>query len=227
MVGKITGGQWTVLEHLAQADRSAETVRQTWVPVGGAVDGEAVRVLEWAGLCRTVPAGEVLRVGAFRPARERAARITPEGLDAVAWRHGRTDTNPPCPAWSAKASDPAYREIALRPHEMMLLRRYAHLVPDLTGAPAAAGTLWEALIEARHSPCINRWHLQLDDTGLAGLAHAAHLEALTGSVTVRNRLYRAYGLTHPHPVSVVPFAEATAGTAGREQPSNPAPGPFG
>ncbi|GAA2439140.1 DUF6417 family protein [Streptomyces macrosporus] len=70
---------------------------------------------------------------------------------------------------------------------------------DLQAAPAAAGTLWEALIEAHYHPDTNRWRLQLDDAGLTGLAHAAHLEALTGSVAVRNRLHRAYDLTHPHP----------------------------
>ncbi|MDG9703864.1 hypothetical protein [Streptomyces sp. DH37] len=32
---KITGGQWAVLEHLAAAERAGETVRQTWLPVGG------------------------------------------------------------------------------------------------------------------------------------------------------------------------------------------------
>lgn len=68
-------------------------------------------------------------------------RITPAGLDVLAWRHHRTTADRPCPAW---------REIALQPHERLLLRRYAHLLPDLQAAPAAAGTLWEALIEAHH-----------------------------------------------------------------------------
>lgn len=71
MAGKITGGQWTVLEHLAQAERAAEVVRHTWVPVGGTVDEHAVRALEWVGLCRTVPVEEVLRAGAARPGRGR------------------------------------------------------------------------------------------------------------------------------------------------------------
>ncbi|SEQ99371.1 helix-turn-helix domain-containing protein [Streptomyces radiopugnans] len=73
MTGKITGGQWTVLEHLAAAERAAETVRQTWLPVGGPLDERAVRALEWAGLCRTVPAHEVLRAHAARPPEARAA----------------------------------------------------------------------------------------------------------------------------------------------------------
>lgn len=37
---------------------------------------------------------------------------------------------------------------------------------------------------------------RLDDTGLAGLAHAVHLEALVGQVTARNRLHRTLW---PHP----------------------------
>ncbi|KNE83885.1 MULTISPECIES: DUF6417 family protein [Streptomyces] len=86
------------------------------------------------------------------------------------------------------------------PAEMLLLRRYAHLVPDLTGAPAPAETLWEALTEAHFDRDANRWRLQLDDTGLAGLAHAVHLEALVGGVTHRNRLRRAHDLDHPHPI---------------------------
>jgi len=53
---------------------------------------------------------------------------------------------------------------------MLLLRRYTYLLPDLAGALAAAGTLWEALIEAHLNPEANRWRLQLDGTGLAGLA---------------------------------------------------------
>ncbi|GAA2439133.1 hypothetical protein [Streptomyces macrosporus] len=81
LIGKITGGQWALLEMPAEADRAAETVRRIRVPVGGAV--EAVRVLEWAGLCRTIPAEEMLRAGASRPTGARAARITPEGLDAL------------------------------------------------------------------------------------------------------------------------------------------------
>ena len=95
---------------------------------------------------------------------------------------GRIETNPPCPAWSAKAADPAYREIALQPGEMLLLRRYVHLLPELRGAPVAADTLWEALIETHFDTAANRWCLQLDGAALAGLAHAVHLEALTGSV---------------------------------------------
>jgi len=211
MTGKITGRQWTVLEHLAAADRAADTVRQAWLPVGGTVDEQAVRALEWAGLCRTVPAQEVLRASASRPAQARAARITPEGQDALTWHQGRAEADRPCPAWAAKQTDPAYREVALQPREMLLLRRYTHLLPNLSSAPAAAGTLWEALIEAHYDTGANRWRLQLDDAGLAGLAHAVHLEALTGQVTARNRLHRLYGLTHPHPVPAAPFAETAVG----------------
>ncbi len=146
------------------------------------------------------PALKVLRAGASRPAGARAARITPDGLDVLAWHHHRAAVDGPCPAWMAKAADPAWQEIALRPGEMLLLCRYAHLLPDLVGAPVAAGSLWEVLIEAHYAAEANRWRLQLDDAGLAGLAHAVHLEALAGSVAARNRLHRAYGLTHPHPV---------------------------
>ncbi|MFH0246097.1 DUF6417 family protein [Streptomyces sp. HK10] len=211
MTDKITSGQWTVLEHLAAAERAGETVRQTWLPVGGPLEERAVRALEWVGLCRTVPASEVLRAHAARPPEARAARITPEGLDALAWHHHRTNADRPCPAWTAKAADPAYQEVALQPHEMLLLRRYTHLLPDLAAAPAAAGTLWEALIEAHYDTATNRWRLQLDDTGLAGLAHAVHLEALAGQVTARNRLHRTCGLTHPHSVPTTPAAVPTAG----------------
>jgi hypothetical protein len=207
MTGKITSGQWAVLERLAEAERVGETVRQTWLPVGGLLDERAVRVLEWAGLCRTVPASEVLRAHASRPPEARAVRITPEGLDALAWHHHHANADRPCPAWTAKAADPAYQEVALQPHEMLLLRRYTHLLPDLAAAPAAAGTLWEALIEAHYDTAANRWRLQLDATGLASLAHAVHLEALAGQVTARNRLHRVYGLTHPHPIPAIPVAE--------------------
>ncbi|MFH0246296.1 DUF6417 family protein [Streptomyces sp. HK10] len=216
MTDKITSGQWTVLEHLAAAERAGETVRQTWLPVGGPLEERAVRALEWAGLCRTVPASEVLRTSASRPPEARAARITPEGLDALAWHHHRTNADRPCPAWTTKAADPAYQEVALQPHEMLLLRRYTHLLPDLAAAPAAAGTLWEALIEAHYDTTANRWRLQLDDTGLAGLAHAAHLEAMAGQVTARNRLHRAHGLTHPYPVPAASFHRAAAGTGSLE-----------
>ncbi|PJE98144.1 hypothetical protein CUT44_08825 [Streptomyces carminius] len=216
MVGKITGGQWAVLERLAEREQAAETVRQTWMPVGGTTEAEAVRALEWAGLCRTVPAEEVLRANSSRPTTARAVRITPDGLNALAWHQGRTDAAPPCPAWTAKAADPAYREIALQPREMLLLRRYTHLLPGLAAAPAAAGTLWEALIEAHLDTAANRWRLQLDGTGLAGLAHAAHLEALAGQVAPRNRLHRAYDLTHPRPVPPAPCAEAAVGMVNPE-----------
>ncbi|MGK5497282.1 DUF6417 family protein [Streptomyces sp. URMC 125] len=187
-----------MLERLAEADRAADTVTQTWQPITDEA-AEAMRVLEETGLCRTVPASEVLRAHPARPAGGRAARITPEGLDALAWRHRRTGADEPCPAWRAKQDDPAWREIALRPGEMLLLRRYTHLASDLQAAPAAAGTLWEALIEAHLDPTANQWRLQLDDARLAGLAHAARLEALTGSATIRNRLHRVYDLTHPTP----------------------------
>ncbi|MGK5500375.1 DUF6417 family protein [Streptomyces sp. URMC 125] len=210
MTDKITGGQWAVLEHLAAAERAGETVRQTWLPVGGPVDERAVRALEWEGLCRTVPAHEVLRAHAARLPGARAVRITPEGMDVLAWHHHRTDAGRPCPAWTAKAADPAYQEVALQPGEMLLLRRYAHLLPDLAAAPAAAGTLWEALIEAHYDTVTNRWRLQFDDTGLAGLAHAVHLEGLAGQVTARNRLHRAYGLTHPRPVPTTPAVVLSA-----------------
>ncbi|WP_327191189.1 DUF6417 family protein [Streptomyces xinghaiensis] len=211
MLGKISDRQWEVLERLAEAEWAAETVRQCWIPVSGVVDGHAVRALEWAGLATTAPAEEALTPDASRPAPTRATRITPDGLDALAWRHGRTHTTPPSPAWAAKATDPAWREIALQPAEMLLLRRYAHLVPDLTGAPAPAETLWEALTEAHFDRDANRWRLQLDDTGLAGLAHAVHLEALIGGVTHRNRLRRAHDLDHPHPIPATSFtAAATA-----------------
>jgi hypothetical protein len=39
MTDKITSGQWAVLEHLAAAERAGETVRQTWLPVGGPAGG--------------------------------------------------------------------------------------------------------------------------------------------------------------------------------------------
>jgi hypothetical protein len=109
-------------------------------------------------------------------------RTTPEGLDAPAWHHHRTGADRPRPAWAAKQADPAWREITLQPREM-LLRRYTHLLPGLTAAPAAAGTLWEAP---------------------------------AGQVTARNRLHRDCGLTHPHPVSGAPPAEAAAGAMGLE-----------
>ncbi|MEE1943010.1 hypothetical protein V1L54_26985 [Streptomyces sp. TRM 70361] len=131
MVGKITSGQWTVLEMLARAERAAQTARRTWVPVSGTVDEQAVWALEWAGLGRTTPAEDVLRASATRPRGARAARITPDGLDALAWCHARTGAAPPCPAWTAKQADPAYREIVLQPREMLLLRRYTYLLPDL------------------------------------------------------------------------------------------------
>ncbi|GAA3644601.1 DUF6417 family protein [Streptomyces chitinivorans] len=177
-----------------------------------AADERVVRAMEWTGLCRTVPAHEVLHAHAARPAEARAARITPEGMDALAWHHHRTNADRPCPAWTAKQTDPAWQEIALQPHEM-LLRRYTHLLPDLTAAPAAAGTLWEALIEAHYDTAANRWRLQLDDTGLAGLAHAVHLEALAGQVTARNRLHRTCGLTHPHLTVTTTAAVPSAGPA--------------
>ncbi|MEU4685808.1 DUF6417 family protein [Streptomyces xinghaiensis] len=216
MIGKITDGQWEVLERLAEAERAAETVRQCWIPVGGAVDGHAVRALVWAGLADSAPAEEALLPGAPRPADTRAARISRDGLDALAWRHARTHTAPPSPAWAAKAADPAWREIALQPAEMLLLRRYAHLLPDLAGAPAPAETLWEALTEAHFDRDANRWRLQLDDTGLAGLAHAVHLEALVGGVTHRNRLRRAYDLGHPHPIPAACAADASVGAVSLE-----------
>ncbi|SFL68744.1 DUF6417 family protein [Streptomyces pini] len=216
MTDKIIGRQWTVLEHLAAAERAGETVRQTWLPVGGPLEERAVRALEWAGLCRTLPANEVLRAHAARPPEARAVRITPEGMDALAWHHHRTNADRPCSAWTTKAADPAYQEIALQPHEMLLLRRYTHLLPGLAAAPAAAGTLWEALIEAHYDTEANRWRLQLDDTGLAGLAHAVHLEALAGQVTARNRLHRTYGLTHPDPVPITPAAETPVDAAALE-----------
>ncbi len=169
--------------------------------VRGARGGDGPGADRWA-------VSEVLRAHASRPPEARAARITPEGLDALAWHHHRTGADRPCPAWTTKAADPAWQETALQPHEMLLLRRYTHLLPSLAAAPAAAGTLWEALIEAHYDTVTNRWRLQLDDTGLAGLAHAVHLEALAGQVTARNRLHRAYGLTHPHPTLDASLVEA-------------------
>ena len=117
---------------------------------------------------------------------------------------------------AGQGHDPTYREIALDPGEVLLLRRYAHLLPALRATPTTAGTLWEALIEAHYDTGTGRWRLQLDAAGLAGLAHAAHLEALTGSVAVRERLSRVHGLTHPYSVPDSPLAEAAVGVVGLE-----------
>ncbi|WP_327191164.1 DUF6417 family protein [Streptomyces xinghaiensis] len=155
MLGKISDRQWEVLERLAEAEWAAETVRQCWIPVSGAVDSHAVRALERAGLASTVPA------------------------------------------------------------ELLLLRRYAHLVPDLTGAPAPAETLWEALTEAHFDRDANRWRLQLDDTGLAGLAHAVHLEALVGAPTATACAAPTTSTT-PTPSPAASAAGASAGAVSLE-----------
>ncbi|WP_443076811.1 DUF6417 family protein [Streptomyces sp. TRM 70361] len=148
---------------------------------------------------------------AARPGHEPPAHPRWTGRAGPAPRPHRRDAA--VPGLDREAADSACHEIALQPREKLLLRRYTHLLPNLQAAPAAAGTLWEALIETHHDPAANRWRLQLDDAGLAGLAHAVHLEALAGQVAPRNRLHRAHDLTHPHPSPPPPLLVRNAVTS--------------
>ncbi|WP_425443665.1 DUF6417 family protein [Streptomyces pini] len=52
-------------------------------------------------------------------------------------------------------------------------------------------------VEAHLRPAANRWRLQLDDTGLAGLAHAIRLEVSAGPVTTATACTTP-AAPHPH-----------------------------
>lgn len=120
-----------------------------------------------------------------------SARLTVDGVAAVAFRAVRDAAAVPCPAWLAKQGIPGFRELSLTPCELDVLRMYA----SLPGRPGAAG-LTAVIAEAHHSPSANRWLVQVSEAETAEVGRALWLDALSGQVTARNRIARQYRIRY-------------------------------
>ncbi|MEV4741552.1 DUF6417 family protein [Streptomyces sp. NPDC049555] len=168
------------------AMRDMQTRRQHgWATDADGIELKIVERLRTAALCEVA---DLSTVTTLPGPPQWAARLTPEGHDALVYLPARRSG---IPGVAPTTDRPAgVREVKLRPKAMEVLRLYLSLGHRLRQPPAPG--LEEAVRTAQRDDRDSAWVLQVTEPQLASIAYAMWLEAHAHNVAAANRLAREH-----------------------------------